>query len=66
MVQRRAPGRNRPVFGWPKLRQVLLEHNDQRDVTRVLSNFARRMPGLEPPKFLFARPQQKAPDGNES
>jgi Bifunctional DNA primase/polymerase, N-terminal len=59
MVQRRAPGRSRAVFGWPKLRQVLLEHNDERDVTRVLSNFSRRMPGLEPPKFLFARPKKE-------
>lgn len=57
MTLRRAPGRVRNVFGWPKLREILLEHNDPNDVNRVLSNLARRMPGLDPPKFLFNRPK---------
>jgi hypothetical protein len=55
MTLRRAPGRDRPVFGWPKLRAILCDHNDPRDVARVLANFARRMPGLTPPKFLFSK-----------
>lgn len=49
----------RPVFGWPKLREILLEHNHPEDVKRVLFNFARRMPGLSPPEFLHARASGK-------
>lgn len=46
------------VFGWPKLREILTEHNGKEIAERALAGFARRMPGLTPPKF----PRPRAPE----
>lgn len=56
--QRRA-GSTTAVFGWPKLREILTEHNGSELAQRALGSFARRMPGLTPPKF--SRPRAPVP-----
>lgn len=48
------------VFGWPKLREILTAHNGRELAERALASFARRMPGLTPPKF--PRPRALAPE----
>jgi len=60
MLRRRAPGKARSVFGWPKLREILLEHNEPAHVTRVLAQFARRMPGLTAPRLIFTKPKKNS------
>ena len=58
MIKRRS-GSTAAVYGWPKLREILTEHNGHELATRALASFAQRMPGLAPPKF----PRPRAPKG---
>ncbi len=66
MAKRRS-GSTAAVFGWPKLREILTEHNGRELAERALASFARRMPGLAPPKFSRIRmpPQpEESEDGS--
>lgn len=60
LLRRRTSSKS-AVFGWPKLRAVLLEHNPQEDVKRALARLA-EVPGLAPPKFYWARPKKDPPE----
>lgn len=65
MAKRRS-GSSAAVFGWPKLREILTEHNGKELADRALASFARRMPGLAPPKWSRPRAPEKEANGSES
>lgn len=58
-MRRRRLSATTAVFGWPKLREILVEHNGTEIATRALTSFSQRMPGLTPPKF--SRPRAPVP-----
>lgn len=54
------------VYGWPKLRAILTEHNGKELAERALASFAQRMPGLEPPRWSRPRaPEKQRADESE-
>jgi hypothetical protein len=62
-MRKRRSGDPTPVFGWPKLRAILTEHNGSELTDRALAGFANRMPGLKAPKCcLYPRAKPSKDD----